>query len=356
MKSFARFAIEILSWIGRRGPSVILAVLMSTQVPVQARTLTTGLVKSCSSWLTTNAGTYRTSAMALRYYLMDITVSYVASDRLPELAIEYDAEEEAWVYARSKEQVKPGSYMFVMDRHGQLFILSPYESNRHHSSFLRGRPVASAGHLNFDRHAQLSDMSTATGHYHHGFRDSCENWRQFVSELRARNAPTGQIRINEVRGSLFRPVYSESFYVSAAADLAASCDDRTGLLTRPIPAATADDRLPWRVTTTYISNTGKVIRPFESYGDLKKFVRRLDPDLLAKLEAQKSLIQSLMDAQFREDRIHINDVGPVKVVGLYPLADGVEIKLEGADQRETSLILLSLGQPSTAIHVEPIEF
>lgn len=75
-----------------------------------------------------------------------------------------------------------GRAIFVMDRTGQIYASTRHAVGKfHHSSFLSGQPVASAGELVVD-HGKLKLVSNKSGHYH----PTCALDDQVLSELRDR--------------------------------------------------------------------------------------------------------------------------------------------------------------------------
>jgi hypothetical protein len=73
--------------------------------------------------------------------------------------------------------------LFVMDGEGQIYV-APQRVVEHHSCFLAGRPVASAGVIGFNENGFVSYLTAASGHY----APPRDYFGQVVTELKKRKA------------------------------------------------------------------------------------------------------------------------------------------------------------------------
>ncbi|MCI3206171.1 MULTISPECIES: hypothetical protein [Pandoraea] len=73
----------------------------------------------------------------------------------------------------------PERAIFVMDRHGDIYLSKTFRKGLfHHSSFLAGQPVAAAGDIRIEN-GKVTDVSRTSGHY----QPTSRHLQQFVDHL-----------------------------------------------------------------------------------------------------------------------------------------------------------------------------
>ena len=82
-----------------------------------------------------------------------------------------------------------GKYIFVMNSQGQIFAGAPRIFEFHHSSFLAGAPVASAGEIDV-AHGLLLMNNNDSGHY----KPNNDHNDQFFSEMKERGIDASKTR------------------------------------------------------------------------------------------------------------------------------------------------------------------
>lgn len=90
------------------------------------------------------------------------------------------------------EQNLPGSGLFVMDEHGEIYILNEeiVASKLHHSSILSGKPVSAAGQIEI-QNGVIVKITDQSGHY----RPPVFMTYQFIEELRLKGANLGSAEV-----------------------------------------------------------------------------------------------------------------------------------------------------------------
>src|SRR5262249_34391235 len=68
------------------------------------------------------------------------------------------------IYAESRLPVRDGEYIYVMDKHGNIFIDKPQFGEVHHSSLAGGGKPAAGGQMNV-AHGKPVKLDEITGHY-----------------------------------------------------------------------------------------------------------------------------------------------------------------------------------------------
>lgn len=91
-----------------------------------------------------------------------------------------------------RASVRPGTWIYVSDTAGRLYVGIKSSGTFQHASFLSGARLSSAGVIGID-HGQLTYLSPLSGHY----RPTTKSFRQFITNLQAQRVDTSNLKVSK---------------------------------------------------------------------------------------------------------------------------------------------------------------
>ena len=88
--------------------------------------------------------------------------------------------------------VRPGTWIYVADTVGRLYVGIKSSGSFQHASFLSGARISSAGTIGID-HGKLIYLSPLSGHY----RPTTKSFRHFIANLRDQGVDTSQFKVSK---------------------------------------------------------------------------------------------------------------------------------------------------------------
>ena len=90
-----------------------------------------------------------------------------------------------------RASVRPGTFIYVADTIGRLYVGIKDSGAFQHASFLSGARISSAGLIGIEN-GQLTYLSPLSGHY----RPTTKSLRRFIAALKAQGVDLGQLRVS----------------------------------------------------------------------------------------------------------------------------------------------------------------
>ncbi|KAM3415586.1 IQ calmodulin-binding motif protein [Cercospora zeina] len=90
-----------------------------------------------------------------------------------------------------RASVRPGTWIYVADTVGRLYVSIKSSGAFQHASFLSGARISSAGTIGIEN-GKLTFLSPLSGHY----RPTTQSFRRFIANLKDQGADTGSLKVS----------------------------------------------------------------------------------------------------------------------------------------------------------------